>query len=166
MTKIHLYIVIMCITGVALSGCGSPANRRPQNPPDPAEVALADSFQRIAVAFEELAKTDSARAQNDYRAQSYSYDTMNLPVKWLQKVELLEDYHGDLVGFIQMLSMMSDMKPPRIIRSQRGQPIVISITKGSRQLIAFMADIGHQADGKATVKPVVQLDQILVEFKQ
>lgn len=161
MIKVSLVLISL----VFLSGCTSPRAIENVSVADPVEIAIADGVGRIAAAYEQLALITSSASSERYLAGDYDYDEEVLPEEWLQELPLLEDYHGDLASFVSMLSTMAGLKKPRIDSVGRTEPVIISVNKGSRKLISYMADVGYQAGDDALVVPDVNLNQIIVSFK-
>lgn len=153
--------LVVCSALLGLAACSS----APTTPVDPVQERIADGVDRIAAAYEQLALISSATGNKEHAAQDYNYDEGDLPVEWLQEITLLESYHGDLVSFVQMVSAIAGLKEPRVDTRARTRPIIVSINKGRRKLISYLADAGFQAGEAAIVQPDVKLNQVLVSIK-
>ena len=148
---------------LSLLGCAS--NKVEEAPKvDPVEAMLADGVQRIAAAYEKLAVISSATSNHRLTAQSYNYSEADLPEEWLQELTLIEDYHGDIGSFVQMISVMAGLGSPRIDTPPRGKPVIVTVQKGTRKLISYLADVGYQSQDKALVQPDIGLNTIIVSF--
>jgi len=138
---------------------------KPTPKPDPAEVELAKAMTSIADSMETLAQIESAEREGDYSVKTYGYDEYDLPAIWLAEINLVEDYHGDIQKFIEMISAIGGLESPRIDVPRAGRPVTVAIAKGKRKLISFLADAGHQAGDSATVSPSIHLNKVVVTFK-
>jgi len=132
--------------------------------PDPIELSIADGIGRIAGVYEQLALISSATTNDELAGQSYNYQEDTLPDIWLRELTLIEDYNGDVEVFVRMLSAMGGMPEPRIDAGQRGKPILVSVKKGTRKLISYLADVGYQSGDRAMIQPDVGLGQVIVSF--
>jgi DotD protein len=148
---------------LSLCGCAAPVKKVE---PDKVAIGLNESFKRIADSYEQLAQIKSAE-RNNYKTQSYGYDESKLPAIWLQDVVLVDDFNGDLKAFIEMISMIAGLDMPRFDSTpQRAQPVIVSVAKGKRKLISFLADVGHQAGDSAIVMPAPKLNLIVVGYQK
>lgn len=131
---------------------------------DPVEVALAESFGRIAVSMEALANIESSARSGEFSAENFTYDESKIPAVWLAEITLLEDFHGDLDRFIEMVSVVGGIEPPRTDTPRRGRPVIVAIAKGKRKLISFLADAGNQSGDAATVIPSFNLNRVVLKY--
>lgn len=134
--------------------------------PDPIEVSLSKSFDRIAGSMEKLAKIESAEHSDKFSAQNYAYDESRMPPLWRANIELLEDYHGDLGQFLDMMSKIGGLDAPRVDTPRTGRPVIVAIAKGKRQLISFIADAGNQAGDSAVIIPSIALNRVIIKYSK
>lgn len=151
------FAVCIALTGV---GCASPAPSA-----DPVEIELAKSFSRIADSMEALAQIESSSRAGEFSAQNYAYDESKIPPTWLAEITLVEDYHGDLEKFIEMVSIVGGIDPPRIDTPRSGRPVIVAIAKGKRKLISFLADSANQAGDAATIIPSFPLHKVVIKYE-
>lgn len=159
--KIKINALVVAALVLCVSGCA----QKPVKP-DPVEVALSESFGRIATSMETLAKIEAAEHSDDYGAKSYAYDESKVPALWLSNIELVEDYHGDLSQFLEMVSRLSGLDTPRIDTPRTGRPVVIAIAKGKRRVISFIADAGNQAGDSALIIPSFPLNRVIIKYNK
>lgn len=144
---------------VALSGCAAKVVK-----PDPAETQLSNAFVRIADSMETLAKISSAEHSQDYAVKEYDYDEARMSPAFLQQIDLVQDFHGDLTSFIEMMSKISGLENPRIDTPRTGRPVVIAVAKGKRRLISFIADAANQAGDAATLIPSINNNVVVIKY--
>lgn len=138
------------------SGCATKAKQ------DPAIYELSKAMTDIAGAFEQLAKVESANNAG-YTARNYNYDTSRMPAHWTQEVELVSDYNGSVENFVKMISTIIGLEEPRIDVPSK-HPVPISITRGKRKAISFLADAGYQSGGAAVIDLKISENRIVLTF--
>lgn len=139
------------------------ANKPPGK--DPVEIALAKSFSRIADSMESMAQIEAANRNGEYTAENFTYDESRLPLEWTSEITLVEDFHGDVERFIEMISVVSGMTPPRIDTPRRGRPVIVAISKGKRKFISFIADAANQSGDAATIIPSIPLKKVVIKYE-
>lgn len=155
--------ILLFLTLACLAGAGCTTSKPPSK--DPVEIALAKSFGRIADSMEALAQIEAARRNGEFSAANYTYDDAKLPEVWVSEITLVEDFHGDLERFIEMVSVVSGLNPPRVDTPRRGRPVIVAISKGKRKLISFVADAANQAGDGATLVPSIPLKTVVIKYE-
>lgn len=159
--KIQVNALLVAVLFFCVSSCA-----QKQVKPDPIEVSLSESFDRIASSMETLAKIEAAEHSEDFGSKSYAYDESRVPALWLSNIELVDDYHGDLSLFLEMISRLSGLEAPRIDTPRTGRPVVIAVAKGKRRVISFIADAGNQAGDSALIIPSFPLNRVIIKYNK
>lgn len=149
--------IIFLLVGLLFSGCTTSVQR------DPAIHVLSEGVSEIAKAYESLAKIQAA-SESTYTVQDYNYDESRIPSQWLQEIELLSDYNGTVENFVIMVSFLAGLNEPRIDTRPRTESVPISIPKGSRKVISFLAEAGYQVGSAAVVSPVFRENLVVLTF--
>lgn len=158
----HVPLVILLVFAFGGSGCAT--NSKSKN--DPVEVELAKSFSRIAESMEQLALIESSARNEEFNSTNYTYDESRIPPIWLTELTLVEDFHGSVEQFIEMISLLGGLESPRIDSPNRGRPKIVAISKGKRKLISFLADCGNQTGDAATIIPSFPLNRVVIKYEQ
>jgi len=152
--------LLICLLVLVASGCAT----QKKSTKDPVEIALATSFTRIADSMEALANIEASSRSGEFSAKNFTYDESRMPPVWLAEITLVEDFHGDLDRFIEMVSIVGGIDTPRVDTPRRGRPVIVAIAKGKRKLISFLADAGNQAGDSATIIPSFPLNRVVVKY--
>ena len=150
---------------ILLSGCAT--NQAPILPPEAPvasdiDKAILAGLNRVADAYSQLAKIDAAKHTISLPDP---YNTDELPEVWGLEMNLLHDYHGHLGDFVTLISSMAGIKMPHIISEGFGKPVLISMQKGNRTLIDYIADAGYQAGNKALVIADIGNNKVTITYK-
>ena len=157
--------IYLVLAFAALTGCAAPQHKPAEPSVDPAMVRLAEAATDISRQMEQLAKVESARGDAKFQAKSYEYRTEHMPLIWQRKVALVEDYYGPVEDFMRFVSAMLEIQEPRVVGRRPGNPIMVAVQKGERSAIDFIADAGFQAGDRVLVKPVMDDQLILVQYR-
>ncbi len=155
--------LLLIVALVVMAGCVNQKTLavKPVDPAFAELLAVAKDIRDINV---KSAQIESARNDKAGRVTSYEFSYRGIPDIWSSEVALLDDFNGDIASFVEMLSAMTGLHPPRMVGNRPAHPVLVTISSGERKLMDFLADAGFQAGDKVLLKPVLNEKMVLMLF--